>query len=527
MSIYKRIAAALTAAAVMLITCGCSFNSDEDKVISMDVESAPSTIDPQLAHSDSELIVIRNTMTGLFRIAADGSAEQSLCESYTVSDDSITYTFKVKSAKWSNGDDITADDFVFGITRALLPETKSPFASNLFCIKNGEKVYSGELDRSQLGISATDGRTVKITLEAKTPDLIYRLADSAAMPCNRAFFNECKGKYGLSDDDMIYCGPFYVRSWDKTGLRMSRNSDYVAGKAKPSAVTMTFEYTSDERIDAITKGVIDIAVIDAESEIKAKSAGLSTESIHNIVWTIIVNPESNIAKTSSGASALMKSLDRTVIEGVLPSGYSMFSGLIAPHQSVGGKRYVDYVNEYTQQSMDAAAAKQEYMQAVKENGDIGGSTLLYVDQGQMNSVALKIASCWQKNLDAYINTEGVTIEQMQKRIADGDYTVALYPIGYGKTTAKSVMEQFVGNGNDNIFGINDTEFDGIMSSVEQCSDAGSKLAALLKSAETRLISTDLVCPVAISPLVATYTPTMTGQIFDLYHGNFDFAATGK
>jgi hypothetical protein len=90
-----------------------------------------------------------------------------------------------------------------------------------------------------------------------------------------------------------------------------------------------------------------------------------------------------------------------------------------------------------------------------------------------------------------------------------------------------VLKQFVGNGNDNIFGINDTEFDGIMSSVEQCSDAGSKLAALLKSAETRLISTDLVCPVAISPLVATYTPTMTGQIFDLYHGNFDFAATGK
>ena len=100
----------------------------------MDTENEPKNIDPQLASSQSELTIARNTMTGLFRINDKGNAEKSLCDEYKISSDGLTYEFKIKDAKWSNGDDITADDFVFGITRALSPETKSPYANTLFFI---------------------------------------------------------------------------------------------------------------------------------------------------------------------------------------------------------------------------------------------------------------------------------------------------------------------------------------------------------------------------------------------------------
>ena len=78
-----------------MLSCGCDIGSNGNKIISMDVDTKPKNIDPQLAVSDSELIIARNTLTGLFRINEDGKAEKSLCESVEVSDDGLTYNFKM------------------------------------------------------------------------------------------------------------------------------------------------------------------------------------------------------------------------------------------------------------------------------------------------------------------------------------------------------------------------------------------------------------------------------------------------
>lgn len=527
MRVFKRLTALALILFLLVSICGCGFNTKENKIISMGVDEPPVNIDPQLASSESELIIARNTMTGLFRIFSDGSAEKSLCDNYTVSDDGLSYEFKIKSAKWSNGDDITADDFVFGIIRALSPETKSPGASTLFCIKNAESYNLGQCDQSQLGISATDGVTVKIVLEKAVSDIEYRLADVAAMPCNRAFFTECKGKYGLSNKNMIYCGPFYVSSWTDKSIKMSRFSGYAGGNVKPASLTMTFGETSDEKISSISKGVIDIAVIDSEKELSAKDAGLKTMSVKNISWAIIINPNDSVAGTELCSSALKKSLDRTAIESALPSGYSMFSGIIAPDLNVCGKKYGEYINDYEQPSINVTEAKQEYMQAIKDSsGSLNGATLLYVDSGQMSSLAVKIAASWQSNLDAYINTEGVSLEEMKKRMAAGSYTVALYPIGTGLCNADDALSQFETGNSGNVFGISDDEFDSLMTNSENAVNAADR-AATLSTAENRLIADGYVYPLFLTPTVVAVTPSMSGCIFDLFRGNFDFSQTGK
>ncbi len=527
MKLLIRIISAALCVCITVLMCGCEFGSDENKVISMDVDTEPENIDPQLAFSDSELIIARNTMTGLFRVNESGEAEKSLCKSFTVSSDGLTYDFKIKDAKWSDNRKITADDFVFGIVRALTPETKSPYADTLFYIKNAEKFFGGEVNESQLGITAVDSITVRITLEKPISDIEHRLADIAAMPCNREFFNECKGKYGLSEDDMLYCGPFYVSSWSEKSIKMSRNGDYVGEKAKPSAITMTYGGTSEERIDDISKGIIDVAVIDAGDEPLAKSTGLKTSSLKGTVWTVIINPSSPIAGTELGSSALVKSLGRTEIESSLTSGYSNFSGIIAPDLTVCGEKYGNFVKEYTQQPMNAEEAKGEYMQALKENeGSMNGATLLYVDDGNMNNVAVKIAASWQSNLDAYINTEGVSLDEMKSRISSGNYTVALYPLGHGEYDAENVLRQFMTGNGGNIFGISDSEFDSLMQKAINEVSAEKKAEALHK-AEQQLISGKYVCPIVLFPTVIAKTSTMTGCLFDLNRGNFDFANTGK
>ena len=195
MSHFKKIIALILSLVTVIGICGCDYNASENKIISMDVETEPVNIDPQLASSQSELIIVRNTMTGLFRINENGDTEKSLCSEYKVYYDGLTYEFILKDAKWSNGDKITADDFLFGITRALNPETKSPYANTLFFIENAERFNSGDADETELGISAVNENTIKIKANKQINDIEYRLADTPSMPCNRDFFEKCKG-YG-------------------------------------------------------------------------------------------------------------------------------------------------------------------------------------------------------------------------------------------------------------------------------------------------------------------------------------------
>ena len=527
MSYFKKTTALFLSLIIVIGLCGCSYNPGANKIISMDTENEPKNIDPQLASSQSELTIARNTMTGLFRINDKGNAEKSLCEEYKVSSDGLTYEFKIKDAKWSNGDDITADDFVFGITRALSPETKSPYANTLFFIKNAEQFNNNESSEDELGVKLIDKKTFGIILNKEVNDIEYRLADIPSMPCNRNFFNKCKGKYGLSKKDMLYFGPFYVSNWTDKNIKMSRNAEYIGEKAKPATLTMTFNETANKKIDAIKKNVIDIAIIESEKETDAKKAGLTTHSVQNTVWAIIINPNTKITENPLTVSAMSKSINRHMVEDALPSGYSMFSGLIAPELSLCGNKYSHYINEYSQSSLQAKEAKEEYMQAIKETGSsLNGSTLLYVNSSQAGNMAIKIAASWQSNLDAYINTEGVTFAEMKNRIKSGNYTVALYPIGYGISDAETAIQEFKSNNKNNIFGIKNENFDSIMENAQSESDANKK-AELLHNAENCLIESNYIYPVYISPMVIATTPKLSGYIFDLYKGNFDFSNAVK
>ena len=148
------------------------------------------------------------------------------------------------------------------------------------------------------------------------------------------------------------------------------------------------------------------------------------------------------------------------------------------------------------------------------------------DHEKMGNIAIKIAANWQSNLDAYVNTESVSLEEMKTRIKNGDYTVALYPIGYGDYDAENVLKQFMTDNSDNIFGVSDPKFDSLMISAINAVSAADKANALHK-AEQQLINGGYISPIVLSPTVIAKTPTMTGCIFDLNRGNFGFVNTVK
>ena len=115
----------------------------------------------------------------------------------------ILYPSDGDDAFWSNGEKVTANDFVFAMRRAINPKTESPNAQLLYCIKNAKKIHTSNTPVNALGVTALNDLTLKIELQESDPDFLYVLTTAICMPCNEKFFNECAGKYGLFADCII------------------------------------------------------------------------------------------------------------------------------------------------------------------------------------------------------------------------------------------------------------------------------------------------------------------------------------
>ncbi len=147
----------------------------------------PESLDPHKTSTVYEAHILRDLFQGL--VMQDENAEliPGAAESWTVSDDGLVYTFKLrKDAVWSDGSPVTADDFVYSFRRLETPETGAEYASMLYVIKNGEEVNTAKAKPEELGVKAIDAATLEVTLKSPTPYFLEMLTHQAAYPVNKA-----------------------------------------------------------------------------------------------------------------------------------------------------------------------------------------------------------------------------------------------------------------------------------------------------------------------------------------------------
>ncbi len=150
--------------------------------------SEPETLDVHRSTGMPEFELQVDLFEGLVHYGPAGAPVPGVAERWTISDDGLTYTFALRStATWSNGDPVTADDFVYALRRAVTPATASRYAFILFPIANAEAIAGNTIkDPAQLGVSAPDPRTVVIRLKAPTPYFLGLLTHHMAFPLHRA-----------------------------------------------------------------------------------------------------------------------------------------------------------------------------------------------------------------------------------------------------------------------------------------------------------------------------------------------------
>jgi oligopeptide transport system substrate-binding protein len=146
----------------------------------------PESLDPHKTSTVYEGHILRDLFQGLVMQDARAELIPGAAESWTVSDDGKVYTFKLRpDAVWSNGDAVTANDFVYSFQRLLNPETAAEYAGMLYPIKGAKEVNESKGSPETLGVKAIDDKTLEITLNAPTPYFLEMLTHQAAYPINK------------------------------------------------------------------------------------------------------------------------------------------------------------------------------------------------------------------------------------------------------------------------------------------------------------------------------------------------------
>ena len=149
--------AAAAAMVVSLAACGGGGGGeDEATVLRRGISAKVDTLDPHRSSAKWENIVISDMITGLMTITPDRTVIPGVAESWETSEDGLTWTFKLKETVWSDGEPLTAEDFVYAFRRIQDPVIASQYSSLLYIVKNAAEVNAGELPPEELGVRAID-----------------------------------------------------------------------------------------------------------------------------------------------------------------------------------------------------------------------------------------------------------------------------------------------------------------------------------------------------------------------------------
>jgi oligopeptide transport system substrate-binding protein len=185
------------------------------------------TVDPHKTSTVYEAHVMRDLFEGLVMQDAKAELIPGVAESWTVSDDGKTYTFKLRAdAAWSDGSPVTAEDFVYSFRRLVNPETGAEYASMLYPIVNAQEVNEGTAKPEDMGVNAIDAATLEITLDAPTPYFLEMLTHQATYPVNKASI-EKDGADWLKPGKLVSNGAFTLAEWvPNDHLRMVKNPHF-------------------------------------------------------------------------------------------------------------------------------------------------------------------------------------------------------------------------------------------------------------------------------------------------------------
>ena len=414
--------------------------SDGDKVLNVMVEVEVESLDPQVATDGTSFEVIANYTDGLTQMDADGAAVPAIAESWDVSEDGTIYTFHLREdANWSNGEPVTANDFVFAWRRAADPALASEYSymlSDIGQIKNAAAIIAGEMDKSELGVKAIDDKTLEVTLEVPVSYFLSLMYFPTFYPVNQAFFEGlADGTFGTSPETVLSNGAFVLTSYEPAALSFSltKNADYYdADKVQLDGLNYQVIKDSQQAYMSYQNGDLDIVMLSGDQVEQVEGDPELNITGAGYLWYLTLNMHDVPALNNQNMRlALSNAVNRASIVGDVVKDGSVATYTAVPPQFAAGPDGSDFSADQTMFSdvcSDDTAKAAAYYEAAK--AELGTDTfefeLLVEDQTETQNVAAVIKDQVEKALPGV--TLNIKVEPKKQRVADiqdGNYEVCL------------------------------------------------------------------------------------------------------
>ena len=456
------------------------------------------------ASDTQSFTILNNAFEGLYRLDANHEPQPALAESYTVSDDGLVYTFTLREGlQWSNGTPLTANDFVFSWLKQMSSDATNGYNFIMTdYIVNGLEYGEGTATADQVGIKALDDRTLEVTIKNPTPYFLYLTTLSMYFPLNEAYVTEQGENYGITADNMIYCGPYTITSYDPAvGTSMVKNETYwdAANVSIPKVEVKIIKDQSSALntylaggLDKVNLSSADVPTYQNDPEFHTITEFRSTYLQFNLDDPAMSNL--NIRK------ALGYAIDRSILaDTILADGSTAAEGLVSFGVSGNGTQTFRELNGNLS-PFDADLAKEYWAKGVEELGYEPELSMLIADDSATKQIATFVQSQFRDNLGIEVAIDSKTSKARNELMDNNNYQFAITAWGADYDDAMTFLDLWIaqsdtGKSTPYRGNYGNADYSALITSAKADANSETRLQSLL-DAEKLLVDTDAV----ISPL---------------------------
>lgn len=442
------------------------------------------SIDPAKQAAEPAFNLGRDLFEGLTVQDKLGKTIPGIATRWEANDDNTVYTFYLRDAKWSNGDPVTAHDFVYSWKRLINPETASPYAwfAAIPGIKNSAQIMKGDADADTLGVRAIDDHTFEVALEKPVPFFIKLLSHPVLAPVHQATV-EKYGNEWTQPENIVTNGAFTVADWKvNEKMVMVKNPHYWDAK-NVVLEKITWLPIGDENValNRYLAGEIDQALTIPAAQ-KNKLLQKFPEQVADTSASLgstfyYLNTQQGPTQDIRVRKALSYAIDRNIITKAIVKNGGIPMYTLVPPQTDGFKSHTPEFSEWNQQERNAKA------KALIAEAGYGPSnplklTFTVPTFSKDVKTATAMAGMWKSVLGAQVEIKQLEPKVFYALKEPGNISRGGWTADYNE--ASTWLDIFVSDGEYNDSKYNNPEYDRLMTESKTLSDPSAEYIAAEK-----------------------------------------------
>lgn len=475
--------ASLVALGLALTACGSNSSKSglaDKQVLNWSYASELPSMDLSTATNTISFDQLNSTMEGIYRIGKNSKVEPGLATKTEVSKDGLTYTFTLrKNDKWSNGDPVTAQDFVYSWRRTVDPKTGSQYAYLFDGIANANDIIAGKKAVDTLGIKAEGKYKLVVTLEKKLPYFKLLMGFPVFFPQNQNVVEKYGKKYGTAAKYLVYNGPFKMEGWSGSNLswKLVKNKNYWDKKdVKLSQINFSINKSTTTSYNLYQSKKLDYTPLSTEQakQLKGKDGyQVLKEARTNYLE---FNETNKVFANKKIRQALSYAVNRQVLaDKVLGAGTLPSLGIVSRDLAFNkGKDFAVAAKTTAGVTYNKAKAQKLLKEGLAEVGQSKLSfTLLGDDTDVSKQVTESLQSQIQQTLpDVDVSVSNVPFKTRLQRSEDGDFDVVVSAWGADFADPISFLDLFTSDNSYNNGKWKNAEYDKLIT-ASKTTDAGN------------------------------------------------------